>query len=290
MPNLFLTAHNPMFYLLMLFALPSIAEPVVYNWPASNKSDPRGHYPIALLQLALEKSDSDYLLLPSNRDQVQWRNLRQLEIGQGVDVVWTMTSIEREQKQLPVRIPIDRGLLGWRLLLIRQQDTARFAEINSAESLRKLRAVQGHDWPDLTILQHNQFNVIPSTFYNGMFVMLQLGRVDYFPRALSEVYAELNNHTTEQLAIADSLALYYPAPLYYFVRPDKPALAQAIEQGLQRAIADGSMQQLFMQHFATAISAAKLSNRHIIRLENPLLPEATPLQDSRLWFNPEVGY
>ena len=99
-----------MFHLLMLCALPSAAEPVIYNWPASNAGDPRGHYPIALLQLALEKSDSDYLPVPSKRDQVQWRNLRQLEMDQGIDVVWTMTTVEREQKLLPVRIPLDRIL------------------------------------------------------------------------------------------------------------------------------------------------------------------------------------
>lgn len=276
--------------ILLFSALPGTAQPVTYSWPATMLDDPRGHYPIALLHLALDKAGSQYKPVPSKRDQAQWRTLRQLESGNGMDVVWTFSSAEREEKLLPVRIPIDRGLLGWRLLLIRQQDTARFAGISSAAQLQQLRAVQGHDWPDFTILQQNQFNVIASTHYQGMFTMLQLGRVDYFPRAITEIQSELHSHTALQLAIAPKLVLYYPAPLYYFVHPAKTQLAQDIEQGLRKAIDDGSMQQLFLQHFADDIALAQLQQRQIIRLHNPFLHDDTPLNDDSLWFNPELGY
>ncbi|MDP2715025.1 ABC transporter substrate-binding protein [Rheinheimera sp.] len=286
----YLTVQKYLLFIMLLSALRCIAEPMIYSWPATMLDDPRGHYPIALLHLALEKSGSHYLPVPSKRDQAQWRTLRQLESGNDMDVVWTFASAEREENLLPVRIPIDRGLLGWRLLLIRQQDRAQFAGISTAEQLQPLRAVQGHDWPDLPILQHNQFNVTPSTYYHGMFAMLQLGRVDYFPRSLSEIQSELQTKAGDSLAIADNLALYYPAPLYYFVNPNRPQLAQAIEQGLRLAMHDGSMQQLFLQHFADAIAQAELTERRVIRLNNPFLHPDTPLQDNSLWFNPELGY
>ncbi|MEO3677985.1 substrate-binding periplasmic protein [Rheinheimera fenheensis] len=277
-------------FLLLFTALRCSADAVIYSWPATMLDDPRGHYPIALLHLALEKAGSHYHPIPSKRDQAQWRTLRQLESGNGMDVVWTFTSVEREEKLLPVRIPIDRGLLGWRLLLIRQQDSERFKNITTSEQLQGLRAVQGHDWPDFAILQHNQFDVIPSTFYAGMFAMLQLGRVDYFPRSLTEIPSELHSKASYRLTIADNLVLHYPAPLYYFVHPSRPQLAQAIEQGLRQAMADGSMQQLFLQHFADAIAQARLTERRIIRLENPFLHPDTPLNNHSLWFNPELGY
>ncbi|WP_143039949.1 transporter substrate-binding domain-containing protein [Rheinheimera pacifica] len=284
------TIQQYLFFIMLISALRCAAEPVIYSWPATMLDDPRGHYPIALLHLALEKSASHYKPEPSKRDQAQWRTLRQLENGNGMDVVWTFASAEREQKLLPVRIPIDRGLLGWRLLLIRQQDAGRFAGITTAEQLQALRAVQGHDWPDLQILQHNQFNVIPSTHYAGMFTMLQLGRADYFPRSISEIQSELQTKAGHHLAIADHLVLYYPAPLYYFVNPNRPQLAQAIEQGLRSALHDGSMRQLFLQHFAGTIAQAELAKRRVIRLDNPFLHPDTPLQDDNLWFNPELGY
>lgn len=279
-----------LFCLLASLAAMASAKPVTYSWPDTMLDDPRGHYPIALLHLALDKAGSRFEPVPSKRDQAQWRTLRQLESGKGMDVVWTFTSIEREQRLLPVRIPIDRGLLGWRLLLIRQQDSEQFANINQAAQLKPLRAVQGHDWPDYSILKHNEFNVISSTHYQGMFIMLQLGRVDYFPRSISEIQSELHSHTGLELAIAPGLVLHYPAPLYYFVHADNTALANDIEQGLRLAIADGSMQQLFLQHFADDIAKAQLLQRHVIQLQNPFLPKHTPLQDSSLWFTPERGY
>ncbi|MFT5545677.1 MAG: hypothetical protein ACI832_000144 [Rheinheimera aquimaris] len=266
------------------------AETITYSWPATMLGDPRGHYPIALLHLALGKAGSQYNPVPSKRDQAQWRTLRQLESGTGMDVVWTFTSIEREEKLRPIRIPIDRGLLGWRLLLIRQQDSSRFANISEANQLQPLRAVQGHDWPDFNILKYNQFNVIPSTHYQGMFTMLQLGRVDYFPRTITEIQSELHSHPNLDLAIAPELVLYYPAPLYYFVHPDKTQLAQDIEYGLRAAIADGSMKQLFLQHFGDDIAQAHLQQRRVIRLQNPFLHPDTPLQDDSLWFKPQRGY
>ena len=120
--------------------------------------------------------------------------------------------------------------------------------------------------------------------------MLQLGRVDYFPRAITEIQSELQSHSVLDLAIAPELVLYYPAPLYYFVHPDKTQLAEDIEYGLREAIADGSMKQLFLQHFADDIAQAQLQQRRVIRLENPFLHPDTPLQDDSLWFIPQRGY
>ena len=280
--------------LIMSFALfcslYSAAQPITYSWPATMLNDPRSHYPIALLHLALEKSGGHYEPKPSKRDQAQWRTLRQLESGKLMDVVWTMTSLEREQNLLPIRIPIDRGLLGWRLLLIKQQDAGKFADVSAPEQLQPLRAVQGHDWPDFDILQYNQFKVIPSTHYRGMFNMLQLGRVDYFPRGLTEIQSELASRDEFQLMIAPGLVIYYPAPLYFFVHPTQTQLAQDIERGLRIAMRDGSMKQLFMQHFADDIAQAQLQQRKVIRLQNPYLTDMPPLNDSSLWFDPELGY
>ena len=214
--------------LLIAVPLPRVqaAETIIYSWPATLQQDPRSYYPIALLRLALAKAGGDYELKPSKRDQSQRRSLRQLAAGLGMDVVWTFTSIEREKNLLPIRIPIDRGLLGWRLLLVRAADQNKFNGAIDPAWLQSLRAVQGHDWPDLPILEFNQFNVIPSTYYPGMFTMLQLHRVDYFPRSISEIESELQTHKQNDLAIANGVVLYYPAPSYFFVSPKRPELAK----------------------------------------------------------------
>lgn len=274
-----------------LLAAPAFAtEPVIYAWAESMADDKRGHYPIELLKLALAKSGKEYVATPSKYNLSQWRTLRHLQLDKGIDVMWTLSSPEREAELRPIRIPIDRGLIGWRLLLIAATDAQTFAQLDSAEQLKTLRAGQGHDWPDYPILRDNGFKVSPSSSYDGLFHMLNRGRIRYFPRSLTEIQHELNAHQKMNVAIAPKWVLHYPAPLYFFVRHNNVPLASAIEAGLEIAIRDGSMRKLFTRHFAEDIASAQLQQRYIVQLDNPLLTPETPLTRSELWFSPEQGY
>ncbi|MDX1677738.1 hypothetical protein [Arsukibacterium sp.] len=266
-----------------------MAETITYAWPATMMDDPRGHYPIALLHLALQKSNSSFQPIPSKRDHAQWRSLRQVQFGNGLDVIWTFTTSTREQELMPIRIPIDRGLLGWRLFLIKDEAQALFSTID-VQQLMLLRSGQGHDWPDLPVLEKNGFNVVPSSSYSGLFAMLKRGRILYFPRSVTEIWSEQHLYQQEGIRIEKRWALYYPAPLYFFVSRNRPELAADIESGLRTAINDGSMKQLFLQHFSNAIAQASLHQRQIVELKNHDLPAATPLTDTSLWFDPQQGY
>ena len=130
------------------------AQLVVYPLPES-KLDQRANYYVELLQLCAARSNPKIQLQASVFHAQQGRNLRLLEQNKGVDVVWTLSSEERESKFLPIRIPLDRGLLGWRLLLIKQRDIVRFSSVKNNSDLAALWAGQGHDWPDLEILLKN---------------------------------------------------------------------------------------------------------------------------------------
>ena len=66
---------------------------------------------------------------------------------------------EREQALLAIRIPLFKGLIGTRLLLINATDQPRFDQITGGAQLRVLHAGQGHDWPDTDILLHNGYAV-----------------------------------------------------------------------------------------------------------------------------------
>ncbi|MBR7799793.1 hypothetical protein [Undibacterium fentianense] len=278
---------------LVLCLLPQLSwskQIVTYAWAASMSNDERGHYPIALLKLALLKSGENFEARPSKISMPQWRTLRQVQMGKELDVVWTMTNPEREEELLPIRIPIDRGLLGWRLLLINANQTQQFANLTAPNELRHLRAGQGHDWPDYPILLANQFKVSPSSSYEGLFEMLKRGRIDYFPRSVMEIDVELQAHSSLDFRVAPNWVLYYPAPLYFFVKKDQIKLAAAIERGLLIAMKDGSMRTLFLKQFGAVIAQADLKNRRILKLDNPYLSSATPLQHRELWFSPALGF
>ncbi|MFO1338235.1 MAG: transporter substrate-binding domain-containing protein [Burkholderiaceae bacterium] len=253
---------------------------------AESTADHRDDYQVELLALALKKSGRPYVLRPHATFMLQGRELKEVERGDALDVIWTMTSAEREQALLPVRVPIDRGLLGWRLLLVREQALPQFAALAQPTQLRLLRAGQGFDWPDTAILKHAGFNVDETVRYNDLFLRLAAGRIDYFPRSVQEVWGELDSHAGQGLAVEPTLALHYPAAMYYFVNRRNTALAADIQRGLEAALADGSFEALFQRHFGAALARAGLGQRRVLELANPLLPPETPLANRALWYRP----
>lgn len=263
---------------------------VTYSWPKNMQADQRSHYPVALLQLALAKSGEPITAQPSDFVMTQYRTLKQLELDHGIDVVWTMTNLEREHQLRPVRIPIDRGLIGYRLLAINDDDTERFESFQSVDDIKQLVTVQGIDWPDYQILQSNGFQLTSSNHFDGMYPMLLKHRVQFFARSMTEIWPELTSYANQGVVVAPRWVLHYPAALYFFVRKTDHELAQAIEKGLRIALADGSYKALFLKHFHDAITRADLGNRQVIELKNPLLPPDTPLTQSELWFNPTEGF
>lgn len=261
------------------------AAPIVVHYPrAESLDDERGEYGYALLQLALAKAGNKYRVELSQTSMQQNRALVELQTDGGrVDIVGTMTSIEREQALLPVRIPMSRGLIGWRLGLLRADRKELLRGVRNLADLRPFATGQGHDWPDLRILRHSGLVVYPVAVYSSLFGMLNAGRYDWAPRSLNEIWGEARRHP--ELAVDQHILLHYPTADYFFVNRNNPALAENIRQGLELALADGSFEQLFYLHYGPGIRRANLEQRVLIELPNPLLSPQTPLARKELWFS-----
>ncbi|TFV88693.1 transporter substrate-binding domain-containing protein [Oxalobacteraceae bacterium OM1] len=257
---------------------------IVYP-PPESAADARSEYFVKMLALALSKSGADFELQPYRQRMAKSRAIRQLQKGEGVDVIWAMTTRERERDLLPIRIPIDKGLLGWRLFLVGRRAPTGLDDVHKLDQLQEFSAGQGHDWPDTAILRANGLNVFAGSDYEGLFRMLQAGRFDYFPRSVAEIWDEQRRHAELGLEVQPTLVLHYPACIYFFVGKDNRRLAHLIETGLQAAIADGSFDRLFEQYNGEQIRRADLKRRIVLPLENPLLPEQTPLKKAELWFH-----
>lgn len=252
----------------------------------SARADLEHNYPAQLLRLALAAAGVAVELAPTSELIPQNRAIQELgRAGGMLDVIWTVTTAEREQLARPVRISIFRGLYGWRLLLATAENAQRLREARSLADLQRFSLVQGLEWPDTTILKANGLNVVVSASYDAMFKQLRLGRAEAFPRSVEEVWWELGRYG-QGLSIVPDLCLHYPAAVYYFVSPDNLALAGEIETGLQRLLANGGLERLFLQHHGDDLARARLGSRHVIELANPLLPAQTPLDRADLWYRP----
>lgn len=278
----------------VIFTAPLLARPIeVRRLPPETDSDQRNHYFGALLEMALEKtvdSHGPYRIEIIQTRMGQSRAIQYLERNEKIDVLWSMTSKEREAKLRAVRIPLLRGLLGHRVFIVHQDDVNQFAQVQSLTDLMAFAAGQGHDWPDTQILRANGLRVTASPTYEGLFKMLVKHRFDYFPRGVNEVFAELEQHSDLPLAVEPNLVLWYPAPIYFFVTSKHQRLATRLEAGLRAGIKDGGFDEIFYNSESqkTMFAQAKLENRRVIALKNPLLPEETPLEENQLWFDLEA--
>jgi len=264
----------------------SQADALIVRYPKpETEFDRRTDYPLRLLQLAFDKAGVEVSLVPSNQAMPQGRALVQLKNGIDVDVVWSMTSRKREAELQPIRIPIYKGLIGWRIFLAHERELDRFGDPHTLDQLRRYILVQGHDWPDTDILRANGFEVFGTPSYDAIFTMVAQRRADLFPRSIVEIWAEAKTHKSSGIVVEPTKLLTYPTAFYYFVNPQDTELALVIEQGLKTALADGSYDALFYDYHAELIEKAHLEERERYRLNNPLLPELTPLESEALWFS-----
>ncbi|MGQ8364050.1 amino acid ABC transporter substrate-binding protein [Glaciecola sp. 1036] len=274
--------------LLLVFSTSSMAAVWEVIYPQSPlPNDERYRYPLALLDLALEKTGVRYEIIPSSVPMRQAKSLKRLEENLEINILWSMTDIQREQDLLPIRIPITKGLIGWRMFLVHSENKLLTTKINSFDQLLKYKPVQGIAWPDTKILQANGFNVVTARDYLESRNLMLEKVADFFPRSVVEISDELDNEEISFLRIKQGVAIKYPTAMYFFVNKRNKTMANLIQTGLDRAIADGSFDALFFQHFKQTLLRLGIDDITYFELENPLLPIATPIDQELFWFKPE---
>ena len=265
---------------------PSIAgETTIRYFPVG----PIYEYRWKLLELALAHSPNggeSSRLVPFAEDITQNRGIQLLQSG-AIDVIALGTNAEREAQMRPIKIDILRGIVGFRIFVIRAADQARIARMDDKTLRQQLVFGLNSQWADLPIMRANGFTVETSTSYEPLFGMLSAGRFDAFPRGLNEAAREVEERkkTYPQLAVEQTKALYFPFPIYFWVSRENTALAQRIERGLKLALADGSFRQLFETYHVAEIAALARDKRQVIRLASPILPAGAAEPDTRWWWH-----
>ncbi len=290
-----------MFYGLLFVALltmqavaasPAKPQQVVYPRPES-EHDSRYLYDWEVLRTALDKTRArfgPYELRQASQFMSPARVTAEAAGVGSINLFVRATSVQLEQQFRPVRIPVDRGLIGYRLLLVRHEDLPQFAGVRSIEQLRRFSIGQGKGWVDVGILQAGGFKVVEGNNYDGLFSMLEVKRFDALSRSVDEALSEYDQwHKRFGFEVEPDIALYYPLARYFFTRRDAEgdALASRLEAGLEAMVQDGSLQALFMTYKGPLIKRSGLGRRRLFRIPNPDLPPQTPLGRSELWYRPQ---
>ena len=247
-------------------------------------------YYVELLRLILNASKApdeviEFRFAARALPQARW--VAAVAQDKGNNVIWTMTNQEREQGLHAIRVPILKGLMGYRLLVIRKGDEAKFAHIQTKEDLLALSVGQGMHWPDTDILRANKFQPVEAMAKENLYKMLAAKRFDFFPRGIAEIYLEEDFIRAQNLRVEPHLILHYQTDLYFFVNKKNTELARRLEQGWDIILNNGEFEAFFLNapNVRSALEILKKSKRKIIELENPFLPADTPLHQPGYWLD-----
>ena len=266
----------------------------IYHPPESSL-DVRYLYQWEVLRTALEKTAGKWgpwQMVPSEL-MTEQRQAFELKNATGkLTVMYLSTTPDFEKNLIPIRIPVDRNLGGYCVLLIRKEDQKRFDDIRSLSDLRRFTYGLGLGWIDVGILRTNRFKVITGSSYDGLFEMLAHRRFDVFPRASVEVLDEYEQRkeALPDLHIEENLILYYPMPMYFWFprTAEGRRLAARAEEGMRMMLADGTYDAVFDKYQRHKIVRLRLKERKIFRIANPNVGPETPFRDKRLWFDPKT--
>lgn len=272
-------------------ALPALAADLVK--PFQTPSDRvRYAFHYELLEAVLKRTEAEfgpYVIEPYTAPLTSARGHQEAIRGEILNLLISDAGHRIiDEGMIPIPYPLDKGLLGYRISLIRKEHQARIEKVHSLKDLRSLTVGQGQGWGDVKIYQHNRIPIDDSsTDYDLIFAMLMRGRFDLFPRGATEIGEELAayGHRYPDLAIDRHLLIKYPFPQFFYVSKSAPHLAARLKAGLEAMVRDGSFDALFDKHYGKRLNQLDLGRRVVIELDNPYLPAWVPLKRKELWFD-----
>lgn len=261
---------------LSLLASPLRASDVITHISPESDRDLRTLYFRDLLQLALEKtrdSFGDYELRtapPMNR--IRMRQIVQTQQYPNLFVADSLRPAAESGALDYVRFPVELGILGYRICFVSPQQADAVARVNTLTELQQFLHGQGRGWQDAEILRHGGFKVQEIDGYERLFKLVARGRADLFCRGANELFTELEQHRDlPGLTVEQHIALHYPFLHLFYTFKENQAGIRRIQAGLKLAWQDGSLQRLWLHHFKPSLDQARLHERQLFELPNPLL-------------------
>ena len=259
-----------------------------------NKSAARQAFEKELLQASLKATATQYGSWTLNIDSNNYSPTEEGNIfsatlsgTQSADVLVTVAGNTKFNNKPKIMIsqPLTKGLLGYRLLMVKDQSLPAFRKINTVEDLQALSIGIPESWADAELFRQNAYSVTEKGSFDDLFIRLKKGEFDYTALGANEIEAAFEQRVAPVggISIEPTMMIYYPFPLVFYVNPDKPELAERLEQGLKIIQANGDYDKLFIKHHGDVVERLNLKNRKVFTLKNPILPKSmSPFQSTLL--------
>lgn len=212
------------------------------------------------------------------------RNVFQISRGQThVDMMPATPArlrLVQEGRLRMIPVPLDRGLLGWRVNLLLESRLDMLAKVRTAADLTRFSMGQNMGWMDVEIYRAAGIRTKEvKDWSNGEFAeQMEAGFLDLFPLGLEETLNYFLPHFRKrypQLAVDPYLLVRYPWFRFVWIAPgpDADALYAALRTGFDRIAADGTFLRVWKQHRKEP-DPAIFKSRRVIDLPNPFYSQA----------------
>lgn len=228
-------------------------------------------YTMQILKASLDASYAEfgpYTLRFSDREMTRSRTFNEMQRGVRVNVADTPITEKWTEEFIRIPIPIQRGILSYRLFLVTKENENLLADVNSLEDLKRIRQGSGNQWSVTKKLQLNDFNIVEGPSKDALMNMLQANRFSIYSRGINEVYGELNRYKKSHpnIVLDKHIALYSYLPMYFHVSPKAERIAKRIERGLLLIEENGEYERIFQSYNEKSLEQAQLQGRKIFTI------------------------
>jgi len=257
----------------------SISDTTMIDLWNGNRSQIRQVYEKEVLIAVLKATESDYgrWELTESLDEYPGDEEAQVFNEKGHDLFVTIAGNQKFSNgdMIVIPKPMTKNLLGYRIPIIRENDSNTFQDISNREEVQQLKHGIPETWSDAVIFRKNGYHVVEEGDFDDIFNRLENGQFDFTAFGANEVISVYENRASQKdgLVIDQNLLFFYPFPLVFYVNPDLPDLADRIEEGMQRITNSGELDTIFNSYFGNIVEKLNLSGRTLFVLDNPLVPD-----------------
>ncbi|MBW8189400.1 transporter substrate-binding domain-containing protein [Neiella marina] len=283
-----MSVRTSLVILLLVLAKPAFCADVlklVSPSAGSGKSQDYKHELLTRAMVLSEPEFGDFIVEKRRIDMKPKRALTLMQTGELMNVAVIAANDDWSQETLPVHVPVRGGTLSYRLLLINEQDLPAFANVNNVHQLKQLTAGLQDDWLTTKSFESAGLTLMTSHNFEGLFSMLQSKRVDYVPRAIYEIYDELDRRQVRypDMVIEPTLLLHVPMVSFAYVSPQYPRLNKRLSLGLTRLADSGELMRIFNKYYAEEFARAQLKSRKVIDVSSDFFENPTSFEAAHVW-------
>mgnify|MGYP001602000770 CR=1 FL=1 len=277
----------------LLRATTLLAIETIYFDRPKLATDKRGEDVEYILKRVLEVTNDKYgeaKFEYTDKVMSRTRSLYEMQKGEEIHVMAAHPKPDWDENAICIQFPLRRGLLSYRLFLIKERHQQLLSKVETLEQLKRIPTGSRTQWSISKALEENGFNLMQGIKYDLLFTMLDRERFLTFSRGISEIFGELKAYKQKfpDLVIEKDLLLYVYIPTYFYVSPKKLILAKRIEEGLSILEKSGEFENIFQKFHADKIKKGNLENRRFFYINNPSISEERYEADKKYLYFPKT--